>query len=153
MGHLNITFFVVQSPGHFWLFATPWTAACQVSLYPSPSPKVCQVHVHCIGDGIQPSHPLTTSSSALNLCQHQGLFHLVRCLHQMTKILGVSASALILSSSMQGWFPLRLTGLVLPSKGLSEVFSITAVKRHQFFSAWPSLRSSSHNYMWPLGRP
>ena len=34
-----------------------------------------QVHVHCISDAIQPSHPLKPSSpSALNLSQHQGLF-------------------------------------------------------------------------------
>ena len=34
-----------------------------------------QVHVHCISDAIQPSHPLMPSSpSALSLSQHQGLF-------------------------------------------------------------------------------
>ena len=34
-----------------------------------------QVHVHCIGDAIQPSHPLTPSYPfALNLSWHQGLF-------------------------------------------------------------------------------
>ena len=34
-----------------------------------------QVHVYCISDAIQPSHPLTPSSPpALNLSQHQGLF-------------------------------------------------------------------------------
>ena len=33
-----------------------------------------QVHIHCIGDAIQPSHPLTSSSpSALILSQLQGL--------------------------------------------------------------------------------
>ena len=33
-----------------------------------------QVHVHCIGDAIQSSHPLMpTSPSALNLSQHEGL--------------------------------------------------------------------------------
>ena len=38
-------------------------------------PKFAQVHVHCIGDAIQSSHPLMPSSpSALNLSQHQGLF-------------------------------------------------------------------------------
>ena len=37
-----------------------------------------QVHVHCISDAIQTSHPLTPSSpSALNLSQHQGLFQWV----------------------------------------------------------------------------
>ena len=36
--------------------------------------KLSQVHVHCIGDAIQPSHPLIPSSpSALSLSQHQGL--------------------------------------------------------------------------------
>ena len=34
-----------------------------------------QVHVHCIGDAVQPSHALKPSSaSALSLSQHQGLF-------------------------------------------------------------------------------
>ena len=38
-------------------------------------PKFAQVHMHCIGDAIQPSHPLMLfSPSALNLSQHQGLF-------------------------------------------------------------------------------
>ena len=38
-----------------------------------PSPRVfAQVHVHCIGDAIQPSNPLLPSSpSAVNLSQHQ----------------------------------------------------------------------------------
>ena len=41
--------------------------------------------------------------------------------------------------NIQGWFPLGLTGLIsLLSKGLSRVFSSTAVRKHQFFSAWPS---------------
>ena len=37
--------------------------------------EFAQVHVHCISDAIQPSHPLKpSSSSALNLSWHQGLF-------------------------------------------------------------------------------
>ena len=41
---------------------------------PHHLPKFAQVHVHCISDAFQPSHPLTPSSaSALNLHQHQGL--------------------------------------------------------------------------------
>ena len=39
-------------------------------------PKFVQVHIHCINDAIQPSHPLTPSSpSSLNLSQHQGVSH------------------------------------------------------------------------------
>ena len=33
-----------------------------------------QTHVHCVGDAILPSHPLSPPSPALNLSQHQGLF-------------------------------------------------------------------------------
>ena len=50
--------------------------------------KFAQVHIHCIGDAIQPFHPqMPSSPSALNLSQHQGLYHWVGCLHQMTKLL------------------------------------------------------------------
>ena len=50
--------------------------------------KFAQVHVHCVGDAIQPSHPLTPSCPfALNLSQHQELFQWVDYWHQMTKIL------------------------------------------------------------------
>ena len=52
--------------------------------------KFAQIHVHCVTDAIQPSHPLMPSSpSAFNLSQHQGLFQWVDCWHQMTKILEV----------------------------------------------------------------
>ena len=79
---------VVQPPNCVQTFVTPWTAACQASLSLTHLPKFAQVHVHCIGDAIQPSHPLLPSSpSALNCSQHQGLFQWVSCLHQMTKIL------------------------------------------------------------------
>ena len=37
-------------------------------------PEFAQVHVHCVGDAIQPSHPLPPPSPpAFNLSQHQGL--------------------------------------------------------------------------------
>ena len=67
---------------------------------------------------------------------------------------GASASASVLPVNIQGWSPLRLTGLIsLQSKGCSGVFSSTRVQRHQFFGVLPSLQSSSHNRTWPLGRP
>ena len=47
---------------------------CSTSGFPVPHHllKFAQVHVHCI-NAIQPFHPLTPSSSALNLSQHQRL--------------------------------------------------------------------------------
>jgi len=47
-----------------------------------------QTHVHLVGDAIQLSYPLLSSSlPAFNLSQHQGLFHWVSSLHQVAKIL------------------------------------------------------------------
>ena len=47
---------------------------------------------------------------------------------------GVSVLSSVLPKSIQGWFALRLTGLIsLLSKGLSWVFSSNTVGRHQFF--------------------
>ena len=38
-------------------------------------PELAQVHIHWVGDAIQPSHPLLSPSPpALSLSQHQGLF-------------------------------------------------------------------------------
>ena len=38
-------------------------------------PESTQTHVRCVGDSIQPAHPLSSPSPpALNLSQHQGLF-------------------------------------------------------------------------------
>ena len=48
---------------------------------------------------------------------------------------GASASVSDLPVNIQGWFPLRLTGLIsLLSKGLSRVFSSTTFWKNQFFS-------------------
>ena len=45
-----------------------------------------QIHVHGVGDAIQPSYPLSSPSPpALNLSQHQGLFNRVSSLHQEAK--------------------------------------------------------------------
>ena len=42
---------------------------------PAPTPEPTRTHVHCVGDSIQPSHPLSSPfPPALNLSQHQGLF-------------------------------------------------------------------------------
>ena len=71
----NLHAVVVQSPIWVWLFATAWTAAYQAFPVPHHLPEFDQVHVPCISNAIQPSHPLMSSSpSALNLSQNQGLF-------------------------------------------------------------------------------
>ena len=74
----------------------------------------------------------------------------------------ITASVSVLPMNIQGWFPLGLTGLIsLLFKRLSRVFSRTTVRKHQFFSAQPSLWSSSHicvggvsgQFPWVLSTP
>ena len=63
----------------------------------------------------------------------------------------IGASASVLPINIQGWFPLALTGLIsLQSKGLSRVFWSLIVRKHQFFSAQPTLWSNSHMHTWLL---
>ena len=52
----------------------------------------------------------------------------------------IGTLAPVLPMNIQCWFPLILTGLFsLQSKGLSRVFSSTAIRKHQFISTQPSL--------------
>ena len=61
----------------------------------------------------------------------------------------IGASASVLPVNIQGWFPLGLTGLIsLLYKGLSRVFSSTAVWKHQLFSTQPCLWYNSHIHSW-----
>ena len=121
----------------------------------SPSPEVCPsscpLHQWC--------HPASSSSdSFFSFCPQSfpasGTFSISQLFTSDDQNTGVSASTSVLLSSIQGWSPLRSTGLIsLLSKGHSGAFSSTTVKRHQFFGALPSLWCSSHNHTWPLGRP
>ena len=49
--------------------------------------EFAQIHVQWVADAIQPSHPLSPSSSpALNLSQHQGIFQWLSSSHQVAKL-------------------------------------------------------------------
>ena len=51
-------------------------------------PEFAQIHVHWVGDAIQPSGPLLPPSPhAFSLSQHQGLFQWVSSSHQAAKVL------------------------------------------------------------------
>ena len=120
---------------------------------PSPSPRVCPsscpLHQWC--------HPTISPSVTLfSFCLQS--FPATRSfpMSQLFASGGQStgASAPVLPMSIQGWFPLRLTGLIsLLSKGLTRVFSSTTVWKHQCFGTLPSLWSSSPNHIWLLERP
>ena len=70
---LCIQFSLVQSLSCVWLFVTPWTHSMPGLPVHHQLPQSTQTHVHCVGDAIQSSHLLSSSSlPALNLSQHQG---------------------------------------------------------------------------------
>ena len=110
----------VQLLSHVRLFATSWTAAHQASLSITNSwslLKVMSIELGC--------HPTTLSSfipfhSCLQSFPASESFSMSR----LFPYTGASALASVLSMSIQGWLPWRLTGLIsLLSKGLSGVFS------------------------------
>ena len=108
-----------------------------------------------INDAIQSSHPLSfPSPPAFSLSQHQGLFKWVQFFASGGQRIGVSASASVLPVNIQDWFPLGVTGWIsLQSKGLSRVFSNTAVQKHPFSGTQLSLESNCHIHTWLLEKP
>ena len=147
-------FVVVQSLSRVRLFATPWTAACQVPLSSTVSQicsNSCQLSWWCY---------LTISSSAalFSICPQSfpasGSFPTSRLFSSGGQSTRASASASVLPVNVQSWFPFGLTGLIsLQSKGLSRVFSNTTVQKHQFFGTQLSSQSNSHIHTWPLEKP
>ena len=63
---------------------------------------------------------------------------------------GIGASASVLPMNIQGWFPLRFTGLIfLQSKGLSRVFSSTTIWKYHssaFSLPYGAVLTSIHDY-------
>ena len=116
-----------------------WAAAYQV-LCPPLSPRICSnscpLSWWC--------HPTNSSSVArFSPCPQSfpesGSFLVSHLFPSGSQSIGAPVSASVIPTNIQGWFPLRLIGLIsLLSKGLSGVFSSTTVWKHQFFSAQPS---------------
>ena len=97
----ELTFVVVPSLSHVWLFVTPWTAACQASLSSTVSWSLLKFMSI---ESVQPSHPLLPPSpSALKFSQHQGLFHWVGSSHQVAKVLELQHHSGLISFRID-WF-------------------------------------------------
>ena len=133
----SVDYVSVQSLSRVRLFATPWTAARQTSLSITNSRSFLKfISI----DLVMPSNHLALCHPpSLNLSQNQGFFKWVSSSHQVAKVLDFQLQHQSFLN-IQAWFPLGWTGLIsLQSKGLSRVFSNTAVQKHQFFSTHLSL--------------
>ena len=168
---LSSIFAIVQIPSLVWwvLFSVQFssiTQLCPALCYPmdcsTPGfpvhhqlPELTQTHVHWVGDVIQLSHPLSsTSPPAFNLSQPSGSFPMSQFFTSGGQSIGVSASASVFPVNIQDWFPLGWTGWIsLQSKGLSRTFSNTTVQKYRFFSAQLSLQSNSYIHTWLLEKP
>ena len=120
---------------------------------PSPTPRVCSnscpLHQWCHPTN---SHSVVPFSSYLQYFPTSVSFPVNWLFILSGQSIGASAS--VLPMNIQGWFPLRLTGLMSSqSKGLSRVFSNTTVQNHQCFGAQLSSWSNSHTHTWLLEKP
>ena len=109
---------------YVWLFGTPWTAAGQISLSLTISQSLSKFM------SIASAMPLSHLSfwHPLLFCPQSfpasGTFPVSQLFTSDDPNTGVSAS--FLPMNIQGWFPLRFTGLIsLLSKGCSKLFSST----------------------------
>ena len=130
----------VQSLSRVQLFATPWTAARQASLFITNSwspPNPCPLSWWC--------HPTISSSVVpFSSCPQSfpasGSFQMSELFASGGQNIGVSASTSVLPMNTQDWSPLGWTGSIsMKFKGPSRVFSNTTVQKHQFFGTQLSL--------------
>ena len=131
-----------------WLFATPRTVARQASLSITNSQSLLKLMSI---ESVMPSNHLILCCPLLLL---PSIFTSIRVFSNESlgdQSIEPSTSTSVLPINIQGWFPLGLTGVISLVQGtLSRVFSSTTILNHQFFSAQPSLWSSSHPHAWLL---
>ena len=149
---------VVQLLSLIWLLVTPWTAACQGSLSFTISWSLLKfISIELV---MLSNHLLLYCLLLLlpSIFPSISVFSNELTLHIRDQNIGASTWLFLNNNNLpmiiQGWFPLRLTGLIsLQSKELSKVFSSTTTQKHQFFGAQPSLWSNSSIHMWLLEIP
>ena len=142
---------VVQLPSCVWLFATPWTVAYHafLSLTISQSlPKFMSIALEMPSSHLILWCPLFLLSSIFPSIRDFSN-ELAVCI-RWPKYWSFSFS-ISPSNKNSGLISLKIDVISFLSKRLSGVFSSTTVQRHRFFSAPPSLQSSSDNCAWPLG--
>ena len=143
VGLVAVLFVVVQLLSFAWLFATPWTAACQATLSFTISWSLLKPMSI---KSVMPSNHLTLCHPFLLLPSIFPGFRVLPVSWLFTsggQSTGTSASASVLPLNIQGWFPLGLTGLIfLQSKELSRVLKASILQCSAIFMV-----QLSHPYM------
>ena len=121
-------------------------------LCPPLSPRACSISCPSSWWGyLTISSSVVPFSSCLQSFPASGSFPISWLFRSGGQNIKASASASVLPTNIQDWFPLGWSGWISwQSKGLSRVFSSTTVQKHQFFSPLPSLMFNSHNHTWLL---
>ena len=164
-----LIFFIWASPHPFFLdeyvvavqllspvqfFVTPWTEASHAPLFFTVSWSL--LRLMSIEFVVLSHHLILCASFSFCLQSLQGWtsFPMSQLFTSGGQSIGALATASVLLMNIQDWFPLGLTGLIsLHSKGLSGVFSITIVQKHQFFGTQLSSWSNFHIRTWQLEKP
>ena len=144
----------VQSLSRVQLFVTPWTAAHQASLSITNSqslPKLMSIELGMPSNHLILCHPLLLSPSifpSIRVFSNESALGI-----KWPKYWSLSFN-ISPSDEHPGLISFRMDWLIsLQSKGLSKVFSNTAVQKHQFFTAQLSLWSNYHIHTWPQEKP
>ena len=119
-----------------------WPHGLQHARPPCPSRLLSSLNPCPLSLWCQPtiSSSVVPFSSCLQSFPASGSFLMSQFFASRGHSIGASASASVLPMNIQDWFPSGWTGWIfLQSRGLSRVFSNTAVQKHQFFSAQPSV--------------
>ena len=150
-GHCSFSahaqFSSVQSRSCVWLFATPWTIACQASLSITNSRSLLKLM----------SIELVITSNHFILCRPlfllPSIFPSIRVFSNESLLAtsgqrtGGSASTSVLPKNIQDWFPFGWTGWISFAVQGTLVFSNTKVQKHHSLVLTFFIDQLSHPYM------
>ena len=152
---------LVQSLRHVWLFANPWTTACQASLSFTISQSLftlMSIESVMSSNHLILCHPLLSLPSifpSIVVCSMSFLSWLFASGGQS---IGVSALVSVLPMNIQDWFPLGLISCktdwlyLLSVQGTLKNLLQHHNLKHQFFGAQPSLQVILHLHSYKYSR-